>query len=119
AALLGTNVVVETVKRAVNRPRPDGEHRRSNASFPSSHAANAFTVAAILWRRWPRLGPLFGAVAVLVAFSRIYLNRHVLTDVVAGAAIGVFLAWAAVRWLWGWAERRSSRRMTVETPPAL
>ena len=35
------NVVVEGLKRATLRTRPDGTRRRSNTSFPSSHAANA------------------------------------------------------------------------------
>lgn len=106
AALLGTNLAVESVKRATFRARPDGEHKRSNAAFPSSHAANAFALAAVLARRWRRLAPLFLAVAVVVAFSRIWLDRHWTSDVVAGAALGVVVTWAAARWLWGWAERR-------------
>ncbi len=98
-AVAGTNLVVEVVKRAVNRARPDGEHKASNASFPSSHAANAFALAWILTARWRRLGWVFFPLAVLVAFSRMYLNRHFLSDVVVGAAVGMLCAWAAARWL--------------------
>ena len=98
-SLAGTNLVVESLKRAVDRPRPDGEHKRSNASFPSSHAANAFALAWVLGARWRRAAPLFAALALLVAVSRLYLDRHFLSDVVAGAAIGVAIAWAASRWL--------------------
>jgi len=99
AALAGTNLVVEVGKRVVNRPRPDGERKRSNSSFPSSHAANAFTLAWVLGRRWRRAAPACFAVAALVAFSRMYLNRHYLSDVVVGALVGVLVAWAAQRWL--------------------
>jgi undecaprenyl-diphosphatase len=92
--LAGTNLVVEGLKFAVDRPRPDGEHKRANASFPSSHAASAFCIAWILWRRWRRLGWVFWPVAIAVAWSRVYLNRHYLSDVVCGAAIGWFCTWA-------------------------
>lgn len=106
AALLGTNLAVEGTKRATFRARPDGEHKRSNAAFPSSHAANAFALAFILARRWRRWAWAFGLFAALVAFSRIWLDRHWLSDVVAGSVLGVVVSWLAVRWLWDWAERR-------------
>jgi membrane-associated phospholipid phosphatase len=99
AALAGTNLLVEGLKRAVGRTRPDGEHKHSNSSFPSSHAANAFALAWVLGARWRRGLPLYLALALLVAFSRMYLNRHFLSDVVAGAFIGLMCAWAAARWL--------------------
>ena len=99
AALAGTNLVVEVLKRAVERPRPDGEQRRSNSSFPSSHAANAFALAVVLGARWRRGVPVFVALALTVAFSRMYLNRHFLSDVVGGALIGTLCSWAAAHWL--------------------
>jgi undecaprenyl-diphosphatase len=98
-ALAGTNLVVEGLKRGIGRTRPDGEQRRSNSSFPSSHAANAFALAWVLGARWRRGIPVFFALALLVAFSRMYLNRHYLSDVVVGAFIGVICAWAVARWL--------------------
>ena len=63
-ALAGTNLVVEVLKRAVGRTRPDGERKRSNSSFPSSHAANAFALAWVLGARWRRGAPLFLALAL-------------------------------------------------------
>lgn len=91
------NLLVEGLKRVTFRARPDGEHKRSNASFPSSHAANAFALAAVFARRWKRPGPVFWVVASIAAFSRIYLNRHFLSDVLIGAAIGVACAWMVAR----------------------
>ena len=99
AALAGTNLLVEVGKRVVNRPRPDGEHKRSNSSFPSSPAANAFALAWVLSARWKRGWPLFAALALLVAASRVYLNRHFVSDVVAGALLGVVVACVAQHWL--------------------
>lgn len=106
AALVPTNLAVEGLKRATFRARPDGEHRRSNAAFPSSHAANAFAVALVFARRWRRLAPAFLAFAALVALSRVWLDRHWTSDVLAGAAIGLLGAWAAARWVSGRAARR-------------
>ena len=98
-ALVPTNLVVEGLKRAVNRTRPDGEQKRSNSSFPSSHAANAAALAWVLARRWRRLAPALWALAVLVAASRMYLNRHYPSDVLAALAIGMACGWLAPRML--------------------
>lgn len=116
-AALGTlapvNAVVEALKWTVNRPRPDGERRRANSSFPSSHAANAAALALVLGRRWRRLAPALWPLALAVGGSRIYLNRHFLSDVVSGVAIGVGLGWLAYRWLrsrgWTWEGRARGR----------
>ena len=96
-AMVPTNLVVEGLKRAVNRTRPDGERKRSNASFPSSHAANAAAIAWVFSRRWRRLAPAFWAAALLVAGSRVYLNRHYLSDALVGLAIGAACGWLAPR----------------------
>jgi undecaprenyl-diphosphatase len=116
-ALAGTNVVVESLKLAVGRVRPDGSRSRSNASFPSSHAANAFALAWVLSARWRRGAPAFFALALLVAFSRLYLNRHFPSDVVAGALIGLVVAWLAAR---SWPVHRRDRaiRPVPAGPPA-
>jgi membrane-associated phospholipid phosphatase len=92
AVLVPLNLVVETLKWCVHRTRPDGDTRRANSSFPSSHAANALAVAWMLSRRWPRGRIGFFLLAVLISFSRIYLNRHYLSDVVVGMALGAGVA---------------------------
>jgi undecaprenyl-diphosphatase len=111
-SLAATNIVVEVTKRTFNRTRPDGEQKRSNASFPSSHAANAFALAAVFAKRWRRLAPAFWIWASAVALSRMYLNRHFLSDVVVGAAVGVLCTWLIARWLGSrlqWRERATDR----------
>ena len=58
-------------------------------SFPSGHAQTAFSLAVALTLLFPRWGvPLF-AVAGLIAVSRVVLTAHYLSDVIAGAGIGI------------------------------
>ena len=98
AVLVPLNATVEVIKRVTDRTRPDGRHTPSNASFPSSHAANAFALAAVLGRRWRRGVPVFWVAAAVVGWSRIYLNRHFLSDVLGAAILGVAFAWLVARW---------------------
>jgi hypothetical protein len=91
AALL-SEAVVGPLKYISNRHRPSGTHTRLNSSFPSSHAAMSFAIAASVSRRHPRLSvPAYG-LAGLISFSRVYHRRHHLSDVVAGALIGIAAA---------------------------
>lgn len=112
AALIPTNLAVEGLKRATFRARPDGEHKRSNASFPSSHAANAFAIAWVLGRRYRKWAWALWSFAAVVAFSRVYLNRHYVSDVLVGAAVGVLCAWGAARFMSWWASRKTSEKAT-------
>ena len=67
-------------------------------SFPSGHTTTAFTVAmllaAMMRNRW--WGVVLPFVAMLVAYSRVYLGQHFVTDVCAGMAIGLFSAWVSL-----------------------
>ena len=81
--------------------------KRSNAAFPSSHSANAFAVAFVIARRWRRAAVPAFAFAALVAWSRMYLDRHWLSDVVVGAALALGLAWLTSRAWRRWRETRN------------
>jgi undecaprenyl-diphosphatase len=61
-------------------------------SFPSGHSITAFAVAIPVGLFYPQLQPCLLAVAALIAFSRIILGMHFLSDVVVGSLIGVVLA---------------------------
>lgn len=108
-AAVPTNVVVETLKRATHRTRPDGSRDPHNASFPSSHAANAFALAMVLMGRWRRAAVPLLLAAALVAFSRMYLDRHFLSDVLFGAAVGAACGALAVAWARGRGRRFLAR----------
>jgi membrane-associated phospholipid phosphatase len=60
--------------------------------FPSSHVVVAFGAAAILSRMFPRGRIVWYAAAVGCAVSRLLAHAHYLSDVVAGAIIGVGVA---------------------------
>ena len=62
-------------------------------SFPSGHTANAFLGAHIAWKEFKDSSPVLAysgyALALFVAGSRLYNNRHWVADVVAGAGFGI------------------------------
>jgi membrane-associated phospholipid phosphatase len=100
--LAETAIAVEGLKWTVNRARPDGDRNRKNSSFPSSHAANAFTVAFVVSRRYSRAAIPLLLAAALIAFSRMYLDRHWLSDVTGGLLLGLGGAWLAGRLMEWW-----------------
>ena len=79
--------MTQLLKYTVRRRRPDGSNR---ASFPSGHASGTFATATVLHRRYgPKVGITAIAVASYVAASRLSENKHHLSDVAFGAAIGL------------------------------
>ena len=86
-AQIVTAGMTQLLKYSVGRERPDGSSRRS---FPSGHSSGTFATAAVFQRRygWKAGLPAFG-VAAYVAASRLSENKHYLSDVVFGAAIGL------------------------------
>ena len=66
-------------------------------SFPSSHAANAAAVATFLWWYVPRWKVLWGILALLIGYSRIYVGVHYPLDVLAGWFVGVISGWVAIQ----------------------
>lgn len=70
--------------------------RRSYA-FPSVHATNFFAAAPILGAVFPPARVAFFALAGAVSFSRVYVGDHWPSDVLAGAALGLFLGWIGRR----------------------
>lgn len=103
-------VISEVLKGEIGRARPKfspndsklfkagkGFSSDNYASFPSTETTAAFAAATALSlginRDWPGhagiVTPLAYGAATGVAFSRLYRNEHWLTDVVAGAGIGI------------------------------
>ena len=88
-----SQALVQGLKYSVRRDRPTGEC----CAFPSGHAATAFAAASVFERHlghrgsWPAL-----AGATYVAASRLVDNRHFLSDIGIGAAIGIASGWTVV-----------------------
>ena len=70
--------------------RPLPLRRPRTSSFPSGHATSAFCAAALLSEDDP-LKPVYYAVALVVAWSRVYVKIHHPSDVVAGMVVGAAL----------------------------
>lgn len=117
-AALGIEIVNPILKLVFHRPRPELAYVHLDTySFPSGHAAGSAAVYALvlylLARHAPPRWQVFAAIGyvVLVAiigFSRLYLEVHYLSDVLAGLSLGA--AWAAA-WLfvYEWRHDAASR----------
>ena len=92
-SLIVSQALTQGIKITVRRPRPTGEC----CAFPSGHASAAFATASVLERHlgyrgaWPTY-----AIAAYVATSRLHDNRHFLSDVLFGGALGVASGWTVV-----------------------
>jgi len=91
--LILSQTVTHGIKLTVRRDRPTGEC----CSFPSGHSSAAFATASVLERHlgyrgaWPTY-----VLASYVAASRLHDNRHFLSDVIFGSAIGIASGWTVV-----------------------
>jgi hypothetical protein len=93
-------IAVNSLKRTLKVERPDGSGFNS---FPSGHTATAFMGAELVYQEYKDVSIWYGISGYLVATGtgafRLYNNKHWLTDVVAGAGIGILSAKAAY-WLY-------------------
>ncbi|MBU2950224.1 phosphatase PAP2 family protein [Tamlana agarivorans] len=83
-------VVVQGMKYGIAELRPDGS---SNNSFPSGHTATAFMGAHIFHKEYKHRSPFYSIAAYTLAtftgVMRQLNDRHWISDVFAGAGIGI------------------------------
>jgi len=121
AAFVSAGLVEYMLKHVFDRPRPDagriaagllGPAFTTEDSFPSGHATSVFAVATVFAAYYPALRwPLYG-LAAAIALGRVYLERHYVSDILAGAALGVVFAVCLYR-----SRRSLLRRMILEPSP--
>lgn len=101
-------------------PTPEGSGYRMEspwlssydlASLPSRHACFAVLAAVFLTGMYPRLRPVAAGLALVVMSARVVLGAHYMSDVLAGAALGALVGYAACGGWWGvrgvdWAWRK-------------
>jgi membrane-associated phospholipid phosphatase len=110
-SLVVIGIAMPLVKFSVGRQRPHlsptfDSHIFSPFTFdwhfhslPSGHAQVLFTVATILMLMWPKPKYLYFILAALLSFTRVTIQQHFLSDIIAGATIGYLgTLWVCSRW---------------------
>jgi undecaprenyl-diphosphatase len=82
------------------RPRPYLSHQVTllitntpDSSFPSDHATLGFAVAVMIWIFNRTAGAALLLLALLLAFSRVFVGAHYPGDVIGGAILGSLTSW--------------------------
>jgi len=100
-SIAASGLVNSVIKIVMGRPRPsifrDGEtayflfFQLSSKmwSFPSGHSNTVFALATALTLLFPKVRFVVFPVAVLIAVSRLFTGSHYLSDIIAGAFIGI------------------------------
>lgn len=101
-AIAALAVLVMSLKLVIRRRRPAGDwgaiYRNTDPhSFPSGHAARAAMLAVLLCAWGPAwAAPIALVWAPLMSVARVALGVHYLSDVIAGALLGLIAAGVAV-----------------------
>lgn len=138
-------LLIQTIKSIVQAPRPleyykdemlkDPEWlhihktwpRLFHRSFPSGHSGSIFSlccfISMILPKGWARFGLVLFAVAIIVAYSRMYLAAHFYLDIFVGSMLGtvatIFCFALMRRWSNQSFEIVTRRGDTMEKPTSL
>ena len=103
-AAINSLITAEALKYSLQRQRPNdgsggGEFFRGGSSFPSEHAAAAWSIAGVIAHEYPGKLPglLAYGMASAVSFSRIHSREHFPSDVLIGSALGYLIAQSVYR----------------------
>ena len=101
SSVLNSGVLAQLIKHMLGRPRPNVVDVNNDVyfnfftfdssfhSFPSGHASTIFAVALVFSLIAPKLKIFFFILAIVIAFSRIVVGAHFITDVVAGIFVAL------------------------------
>lgn len=100
AAIVSRFVITNIIRFFVQRPRPFAENHVNfilpqsiESSFPSGHAAFYFAIVTVVYLHDKKLGILFFVGSFLMGIARVFGGVHWPSDILAGAAVGVFSGW--------------------------
>lgn len=102
-----TGAFIIPLKHIFGRPRPKMlrhdlyefnwfETASNMHSYPSGHTTTTWAFFFFLSRYWPKLTPVWLLYALSASYARMGIGSHYLADVLAGIAIGYFMAY----WMW-------------------
>lgn len=103
--ILSDQISASYIKEWVGRLRPCHTleninllvHCGGGKSFPSSHATNNYFAAGVLSYYFPKGRILFFTFAFLIAISRVFVGVHYPIDIIAGALLGLAIAYIIVK----------------------
>jgi membrane-associated phospholipid phosphatase len=123
AGVIAAAAVANLAQGAIGRLRPNQAEshlaftqptlnplEKKEVSFPSGEAATGFALAVVLSRLAPRWKPAFYAAGTLAGVSRLINGAHYLSDVAAGAMLGVLVGGAVFRFVDTYHDRLWPRR---------
>jgi membrane-associated phospholipid phosphatase len=88
-SFLLNGIITDRLKIGINEPRPNG----TKHSFPSGHTSKAFTLAQIMHKEFGEKSVWFSigayTCAASVGIMRVAKDAHWVSDVLAGAGIGI------------------------------
>lgn len=131
AVVLSRLVLTEVIRWAWFRPRPFIDQtvnsllaHENTGSFPSGHAAFFFALASAAYffdkkirpegapsdSRWTNRRASFWlfAAAILISLARVFVGVHYPLDILAGALVGLFSGWLAVK-VYNWYQNKKVR----------
>jgi membrane-associated phospholipid phosphatase len=98
-AAVNSLLVVEAMKYSFGRERPyqnngSGAFFQGGTSFPSEHAAAAWSVAGVIAHEYPGILPKIAAygAATMIDYARIHGKQHFPSDVLVGSTLGYLIA---------------------------
>lgn len=102
-----TGIIIQVLKHLIGRARPKfadsfmciGPNLKTGFdSFPSGHTAIAFCFATILSSYFPRYRFIFYIFSAIAGLERTESFSHFLSDVIAGAIIGILIGKAIIKY---------------------